>query len=120
MAEAIGNLPPEFQEKLDNIDVVVQDWPTRRQLASVRMRSRWQLLGLYEGVPLTTMGKAHATTPPDKITIFQRPIEMAYRTEKRIVYGIGDTVYHEIAHHFGISDEKLRQISRQRRKGKDT
>lgn len=116
VAEAVASLPPEFKERLENIDVVVQDWPTRHQLVSVRLRSRWELLGLYEGIPLTAMGRLHAAALPDKITIFRKPIEIAYRTEGRIVRGIADTVRHEIAHHFGISDARLGEIARQRRK----
>ena len=116
VAEAVDSLPPEFKDRLENIDVVVQDWPTRRQLISVGLRSRWELLGLYEGIPLTAAGRNHAAALPDKITIFRKPIEIAYRTEGRIVRGIAETVRHEIAHHFGISDARLGDIARQKRK----
>jgi predicted Zn-dependent protease with MMP-like domain len=116
VTEAVDSLPPEFKERLENIDVVVQEWPTRRQLVSVGLHSRWELLGLYEGIPLTAAGRNHATALPDKITIFRKPIEMAYRTEGRVVRGIAETVRHEIAHHFGLSDARLGQIARQRRK----
>lgn len=115
VAEALEGLPQEFQGKLDNIAVVVQDWPTPQQLASVGFRHRGDLLGLYEGIPLTIGGIRHATVLPDKITIFQKPIEMAYRTDRGIMVGIGETVRHEIAHHFGISDERLTEIARQKR-----
>lgn len=117
VAEAIEGLPQEFKEKLENVAVVLQDWPTRAQLSSVRLKYRDQLLGLYEGIPLTTMGKDHATAPPDKITIFRKPIELAYRTDDRIVRGVAETVRHEIAHHFGIGDTRLRQI---KRRGRDS
>jgi predicted Zn-dependent protease with MMP-like domain len=110
VTEAIDSLPQQFKEKLENVAVVVQDWPTRAQLSSVRLRYRDQLLGLYEGIPMTAMGKEHAAAPPDKITIFRKPIELAYRTEERVVYGVAETVRHEIAHHFGIDDVRLRQI----------
>jgi len=116
VAEAVESLPAEFKERLENIDVVVQEWPTRPQLISVGLRNRWELLGLYEGIPLTANGRKHAAALPDKITIFRKPIQIAYRTEGRIVRGIADTVRHEIAHHFGISDARLSEIARQRRK----
>lgn len=116
VAEAVASLPPEFKERLENIDVAVQDWPTRHQLVSVGLRNRWQLMGLYEGIPLTATGRSHAAALPDKITIFRKPIELAYRTEGRVVRGIAETVRHEIAHHFGISDARLGEIARQRRK----
>ncbi|KPJ51973.1 MAG: hypothetical protein AMJ37_03790 [Dehalococcoidia bacterium DG_18] len=115
VAEAVEGLPQEFQEKLENIAVVVQDWPTPEQLASVGFRHRGDLLGLYEGIPLTRGGRRHATVLPDKITIFQKPIEMAYRSDRGIAAGIGETVRHEIAHHFGISDERLTEIARQKK-----
>ena len=118
VTEAIESLPPEFLENLDNIDVVVQDWPTRGQLASVGLRGRGALLGLYEGIPLTREGKRHAMTVPDKITIFQKPIETTYRSDSGIVYGIAETVRHEIAHHFGINDERLKEIERSKRRAK--
>jgi predicted Zn-dependent protease with MMP-like domain len=118
VAEAIEGLPPEFLERLENIAVVVQYWPTHNQLASVGRRRRGELLGLYEGIPLTHEGKTHATVAPDKITIFQKPIEMAYRSERGIVRGVAETVRHEIAHHFGISDERLSEIARQKRRAR--
>ena len=114
VAEAVDSLPDEFKEKLENVAVVTQDWPTRAQLMSVGLRYRDQLLGLYEGIPLTASGKSYANVLPDKVTIFRKPIELAYRTEERIVRGIADTVRHEIAHHFGISDERLDEIERER------
>ena len=118
VAEAIEGLPPEFIERLENIAVVVQHWPTRRQLASVGRTRRGDLLGLYEGIPLTQEGKSHAMVAPDKITIFQKPIEIAYRSERGIVRGVAETVRHEIAHHFGISDERLSEIARQKRRAR--
>jgi len=113
--QAVESLPRQFRDRLENVAVVVQYWPTGRQLRSVGLRSREQLLGLYEGVPLTAFGKEHALVTPDKISIFQRPIELAYRTEGRIVRGIEETVRHEIAHHFGISDRRLEDIAREKR-----
>jgi len=114
VAEAIESLPPEFRERLENIDVVAEDWPTHDQLASVGFRHRSDLLGLYEGIPLTKRGRGVSMVLPDKITIFRKPIEMAYRSDREIVRGIGDTVRHEIAHHFGISDRRLSEIARQK------
>jgi len=114
---AIEALPQQFKDRLENVAVVVQYWPTGRQLRSVGLRRREELLGLYEGVPLTAFGRDHAMTPvlPEKISIFQRPIEQAYGSEARIVRGIGDTVRHEIAHHFGISDSRIQDIAREKR-----
>ena len=115
VAEAIESLPAEFRERLENIDAVVEDWPTPEQLASVGFRHRTDLLGLYEGIPMTKRGRRMSMVLPDKITIFQKPIEMAYRSDREIVRGVGETVRHEIAHYFGISDERLSEIARQKR-----
>jgi predicted Zn-dependent protease with MMP-like domain len=112
--QALEALPEEFRDKLENVDVVVEDWPSVAQLKRLNLRSRSQLLGLYEGVPRTTRGQGYNLVLPDKITIFKEPIEMICRTEKDIEVEIGKVVKHEIAHHFGIGDDTLRRIERGR------
>lgn len=114
VAEALEGLPQEFQQKLENIAVVVEDWPTPDQLASVGVRHRRDLLGLYEGIPLTKRGRRLTMVLPDKITIFQKPIKMMYRSDREIIRGIQQTVRHEIAHYFGISDERLNEIEQKK------
>ncbi len=110
VAKALERLPAQFQERLENVDIVVEEWPTPGQLARVGLRGRWNLLGLYEGVPITERGGHYGMVAPDKITIFQRPIEAQADTDKEIEAAIEDVVYHEIAHHFGINDERLQAI----------
>ena len=110
VAKAIQDLPEEFVARLDNIDVVVQDFPTISQLRRSRIGHRYSLLGLYEGVPQTQRGRRYGLVPPDKVTIFQKPIEAKCRDDAEITTEIERVVRHEIAHHFGISDAKLRQI----------
>ena len=110
VARAVEALPDEFITRLENIDVVVEDYPTRSQLASVGLRRGQALLGLYEGVPLTRRGAHYGLVPPDKITIFQKPIEAKCRDDARITTEIRGVVQHEIAHHFGIGDARLEQI----------
>ncbi len=112
VARAIGSLPNEFLTKLENIDVVMEDWPTQEQLARAGVRRGETLLGLYEGVPLTKRGGHYGLVPPDKITIFQKPIEAKCRYDAEITAEIQRVVRHEIAHHFGIGDAKLEQIER--------
>ncbi|MGH2541420.1 MAG: metallopeptidase family protein, partial [Ardenticatenaceae bacterium] len=73
--EALERLPEDFQRLMNNVQVVIEMWPSRRQLASVGLRGRGTLLGLYEGIPLTRRGVFYGQVLPDKITIFQRPIE---------------------------------------------
>jgi len=116
VGQAIDSLPEEFAEALDNVSIVVQNWPSRRQMSTMRLRSRWALLGLYEGVPQTGRGENYNMVLPDKITLFQKPIEAQCRTPERIRRAVQDTVRHEIAHHFGISDTRLRQLEREKHK----
>jgi predicted Zn-dependent protease with MMP-like domain len=117
---AIEALPAEFKSKLENVDVLVEDWPSPQQSSRLRLRSRAQLLGLYEGVPQTRRDRGYNLVLPDKITIFQKPIEAICRSEQEIEAEIGRVVRHEIAHHFGIGDETLYKIERQKlRKNKD-
>jgi predicted Zn-dependent protease with MMP-like domain len=119
VVEALDSLPEQFRERLENIAVVVEDWPHPAQLAGLGIRRRRDLLGLYEGVPLTERSVWHPIELPNKITIFQKPIEMSCRTDsdKEIMARVQDTVRHEIAHYFGISDKRLREI-RAIRKGR--
>ena len=114
--KAIEELPAEFQSKLENVDVLVEDWPSRTQLRQLGLRHSTQLLGLYEGVPQTGRGRGYNLVLPDKITIFQKPIEAKCRSDREIETEIGEVVRHEIAHHFGIGDETLSKIESQKSK----
>ena len=109
VAQAVDSLPEEFRSKLDNIDVVVEDWPTFEQMARAGLKDDETLLGLYEGVPLTMRSSLYGLVP-DKITIFRRPIEAKCRYVDQITAEIQRVVRHEIAHHFGIGDARLEQI----------
>ena len=110
VAEALDALPEFFLQKLQNIDVVVTDWPTTAELQAVGLKSGQLLLGLYQGVPLTQRTSHYGLVLPDKITIFQGPIERVCRTRDQVVWQVQHTVKHELAHHFGISDERLREL----------
>jgi predicted Zn-dependent protease with MMP-like domain len=90
------------------VDVVVQNHPDRRQLA--RIGRKMMLLGLYEGVPKTRRTQAYGMVLPDRIVIFQKPIEDRCRSEAEVIAEIGKVVRHEIAHHFGLDDDELRRI----------
>ena len=115
VARAINNLPPEFQRKLENVDVVVEDWPTPGQLRRVKHGHPTQLLGLYQGVPQTRRGRGYGLVLPDKISIFQKPIEAQCRFGSEIEAKIEEVVRHEIAHHFGLDDKTLRRIESEKR-----
>jgi len=116
VAKSLSELPAEFQERLENIDVVVLDYPTHRQLAKVGRGMT--LLGLYEGVPHTRRSRGYNLALPDRITIFQKPIEAQCRSDKEIAMEIQRVVRHEIAHHFGLDDASLKRIESGKRRGK--
>ena len=112
VAKAVDSLPDEFLTKLENIDVVVEGQPTSGQLTEVGLKRGETLLGLYEGIPLTKRGRHYGMVAPDKISIFQKPIEAQCRNDAEIMAEIRRVVQHEIAHHFGIGDARLRQLER--------
>jgi len=113
---AVDNLPLEFRDKLENVDIIVEDWPTSRQLKKVKVSHPSRLLGLYEGVPQTKRGGGYGMVPPDKISIFQKPIEAHCHSDEEINVKITEVVCHEIAHHFGIDEKTLRRIEGERRR----
>lgn len=109
--QAIQSLPHEFKEALSNVDVVVEVWPSRDQLASARVKHGW-LFGLYQGIPQTKRGHYHAVLP-DKISVFAGPILTVYGTDPEIVKSqVRDTVLHEIGHHFGMSEDQIRAATK--------
>jgi predicted Zn-dependent protease with MMP-like domain len=101
--DALDDLPSWIQERLDNVEVLVEDDPPG---------GRHNLLGLYEGVPLTRRGAGYFGVLPDRITLFRRTIERSARNENEVKRVVRHTVVHEFAHFFGISDERLREIDR--------
>ena len=110
VARAVDSLPEELQERMDNVDIVIEDRPTARQNRPRRGERPGLLLGLYEGVPLTDRGDHYGFVMPDKITIFKKNIESICRNDDEIVAEVRTVVIHEIAHHFGISDARLEEL----------
>lgn len=108
--KAVEALPGEFRARLENIDVVVADWPSPSQLGAARVGSRLGLLGLYEGVPHVRRTRGYGMVLPDKITVFRRPIEARCQSWAEIEREIARVVRHEIAHHFGTDESTLRSI----------
>jgi predicted Zn-dependent protease with MMP-like domain len=109
---AVAKLPREFLERLDNVEIVVEDVPNNRQLKRAGIKRPYQLLGLYEGVPQSKRGNRYGMVLPDKITIFRRPIGAVCQSTAEVVSKVQAVVKHEIAHHFGISDAQLKRIMR--------
>jgi predicted Zn-dependent protease with MMP-like domain len=113
---AIKQLPREFQEKLDNVAIFVEDYPTQSQIGKFQNRGeRTMLLGLYEGIPQTKRGSyGIGPTLPDKITLFRIPILSLAHSRENLIERIKDTLWHEIGHHFGMSEKELRAAEKQR------
>jgi predicted Zn-dependent protease with MMP-like domain len=100
---ALAVLPPDLREAMSNVAIVVEDEPPDGQ----------PLLGLYEGVPLTRRSSAYAGAAPDKISIYRGPLERLYGHDPAVLREqVEHVVLHEIAHHFGISDARLRELGR--------
>ena len=108
--EAISSIPEEFRAKLDNVQVLIADWPTSQQLSRARVMPGQTLFGLYQGIPKTRRGSRYGLVPPDTITLFRGPIAAAGHTLSRTAHIIRRTVLHEIAHHFGFDEERLREL----------
>lgn len=103
--EAIDTIPPEFLNKLENVSIVIEDYPTRGNM----------LLGLYEGIPKTRRGHyGVGPTIPDKITIFKYPMLSIARSLTDLKEIVKNTVWHEIAHHFGMDETQVRNAERKR------
>jgi predicted Zn-dependent protease with MMP-like domain len=100
---AIDSLPGDLRATMSNVEVVVEDEPPAGQ----------PLLGLYEGIPLTRRSSWYGAVPPDKISIYRGPLERQYGNDPLVLQReIRRVVLHEIAHHFGISDERLHELDR--------
>jgi predicted Zn-dependent protease with MMP-like domain len=109
---AVEGLPPDFRERLDNLDIVVERRPSQRRLRQGGVAPGFTLLGLYQGIPQTHRGLGYSYALPDRIIIFQEPIEARCQTEDELVEQVRATVVHEIAHHFGIDDARLTELGR--------
>jgi predicted Zn-dependent protease with MMP-like domain len=114
--EGIQAIPEKFLKKLDNVAVVIEEEPTLMQIKKLKIRRGWTLFGLYEGVPQARRGSGYGAVLPDKITIFKKPIEAEANDENDIKEIVKDTVWHEIAHHFGMGEGRVRQVEAGRRK----
>ena len=105
VTESINELPTEFKSQMDNVEIVIEDWPVNAQ-----GKPYAGLLGLYHGVPKTERNTFPAL--PDKITIYKEPILLISKNIEEAKKNIKDTVLHELGHHFGLSDEDLERINR--------
>ncbi len=110
--EGIDAIPEKFLARLENVEIVIEDDPTPFQVEKLRLRGG-SLFGLYEGVPLTKR-QSYGQVLPDKITIFKNQIERFFVNPEDIKKAVKDTVWHEIAHHFGMDEHQVREAEKKR------
>lgn len=110
VAEALDTLPELFQKKMENVQVVVENWPDPETMRQAGVRHRSQLLGFYHGVPKAKRTHNYGLVLPDKISIYRQPIMMRCRDWEEVLRMVHQVLRHEVAHHFGIDDERLREI----------
>lgn len=114
--DSIDGLPQRFRKLLDNIAVLVEDFPSPETMRDMGLRSPFQLFGLYHGIPLDKRGSYYGNVPPDVVVIYQKPIERACATEEQIREQVQDTVIHEVGHFLGFGEAELRDVERERRR----
>jgi predicted Zn-dependent protease with MMP-like domain len=116
VAEAYKKIPRRFRRRLQNVAIMVEDEPSPAQLARNRVPRGGTLLGLYEGRPLTMRSVFDPFAMPDRITIFQGPHERLARSAEHLMRLVEDTIWHEVAHYFGMNEGQVRAAERSRRR----
>jgi predicted Zn-dependent protease with MMP-like domain len=115
VAEACARIPARFRRRMKNLAILVEPEPTAAQLSRGGVRRGSTLLGLYEGRPLTQRSVFEPFAMPDRITIFQGPHERLSPSPEHLVRMVEDTVWHEVAHYFGMDELQVRTAERKRR-----
>ncbi len=110
VSEALDTIPRRFRRHLQNIAIVVEARPSRALLTEMEIDPPDTLFGLYQGTPLTERSWGYGNTLPDRITLFQEPIEDVSETHDDVVTEIGETLIHEVGHYFGLSEEEIEDI----------
>ncbi len=118
IAEAMDELPEKYISTLNNVAVVYEDDPTPQQRELMKLRSDQTLFGLYQGIPQTSRGSGYNLVLPDKITIFKRPLMHASRDMYELKTNVKHTLWHEIAHHFGLDHERIHELEDNHKKEK--
>jgi predicted Zn-dependent protease with MMP-like domain len=108
--EAVASIPKELLERVENVDIVIERRPTAYDRKVAGIGPRQTLLGLYHGVPITRRGENYNLVPPDRISIYQEPIEALCENDDEVREEVRKTVLHELAHYFGIDDERLNEL----------
>lgn len=111
VAQALEQIPEEFKEKMENVQILVEDFADEETLASLGVRSKWELLGLYSGVPISRQSFFSVSSLPETIFLYRRPILRAAGSLQKLTETIRDVIIHEIGHHFGFDDEELYEMT---------
>jgi predicted Zn-dependent protease with MMP-like domain len=119
VADALASIPRRFRDAMENLAIVVEDEPSRELLDQMEIEPPDTLLGLYQGVPLTERAWGYGNTLPDRILLFQGPLERDSDDQDDLVVAIGETLIHEIGHYFGLSEEEIEDIETNYWRGED-
>ena len=114
ITRAMDELPQEYIQGLDNVAIVYADEPTDEQKIRMKLDQNHLLLGLYEGIPLTQRGNGYSFVVPDKITLFKHPILAVSATEAELFEQIKRTLWHEMAHFYGLSHARMDELQQSR------
>ena len=112
--QAFRRIPRRFRSRIENVAIVVENEPSKEDLRTARVPAGHDLLGLYHGLPLPQRGWARYSSLPDRICIYQGPIERAAHSERELRTLVKDTLWHEIAHYFGLNEREVRQAEKRR------
>ena len=110
MAQSLDELPEEYTSRLNNVLITFEDYPSAEQLGKQGLQGNQTLLGLYEGIPLTKRGSGYQMVLPDRITLFKYPLMHSSYDEKSFRAQIKHTLWHEIAHYFGLGHDRIHEI----------
>jgi predicted Zn-dependent protease with MMP-like domain len=122
VADALKGIPRRFRNAMSNIAIVVEDEPSRELLHEMEIEPPDTLFGLYQGTPLTERHWDYGNTLPDRILLFQGPLERDSRDPDELIVAIGETLIHEVGHYFGMSEEQIEEVEEKywRASGRDT
>lgn len=112
ITRAMDELPQEYIRGLDNVAIVYDDAPTEEQKIKMKLDNNHLLLGLYEGIPLTQRGGGYSFVLPDKITLFKHSILAVVNSEEQLFEQLKRTLWHEIAHFYGLDHDRMDQLQR--------
>lgn len=112
ISKAMDELPQEYIKGLNNVAIVYADWPDEHQAQKAGLREGNILLGLYEGIPLTQRGAGYSFVLPDKITLFKHSILMVSRDPQSLFEQIKRTLWHEIAHYYGLNHDRIHELEK--------